>query len=102
MPDVLEMPYRPPVLDSGQPGEKKYTYRLAGNTCLAGDVIGDYSFDTPLRIGDRVTFLDMALYTMVKTNTFNGTPLPDILYRKSDGELVTERTFSYDDFQSRL
>ena len=102
MPDVLEMPYRPPVLDSGQPGEKKYTYRLAGNTCLAGDVIGDYSFDTPLRIGDRVTFLDMALYTMVKTNTFNGTPLPDILYRKSDGELVTVRTFSYDDFKSRL
>ena len=102
MPDVLEMPYRPPVLDSGQPGEKKYTYRLAGNTCLAGDVIGDYSFDMPLRIGDRVTFLDMALYTMVKTNTFNGTPLPDILYRKSDGELVTVRTFSYDDFKSRL
>ena len=102
MPDVLEMPYRPPVLDSGQPGEKKYTYRLAGNTCLAGDVIGDYSFDMPLRIGDRVTFLDMALYTMVKTNTFNGTPLPDILYRKSNGELVTVRTFSYDDFKSRL
>ena len=102
MPDVLEMPYRPPVLDSGQPGEKKYTYRLAGNTCLAGDVIGDYSFDTPLCIGDRVTFLYMALYTMVKTNTFNGTPLPDILYRKSDGELVTVRTFSYDDFKSRL
>lgn len=102
MPDVLEMPYRPPVLGSGQPGEKKYTYRLAGNTCLAGDVIGDYSFDMPLRIGDRVTFLDMALYTMVKTNTFNGTPLPDILYRKSDGELVTVRTFSYDDFKSRL
>ena len=102
MPDVLEMPYRPPVLDSGQPGEKKYTYRLAGNTCLAGDVIGDYSFDMPLRIGDRVTFLDMALYTMVKTNTFNGTPLPDILYRKSNGELLTVRTFSYDDFKSRL
>ena len=69
--------------------KKKYTYRLAGNTCLAGDVIGDYSFDMPLRIGDRVTFLD-------------GTPLPDILYRKSDGELVTVRTFSYDDFKSRL
>ena len=102
MPDVLEMPYRPPVLGSGQPGEKKFTYRLAGNTCLAGDVIGDYSFDSPLAVGDKVTFTDMALYTMVKTNTFNGTPLPDILYRKSDGELVTVRTFSYDDFKSRL
>ena len=102
MPDVLEMPYRPPVLGAGEPGEKKFTYRLAGNTCLAGDVIGDYSFESPLKAGDRVTFLDMALYTMVKTNTFNGTPLPDILFRTSDGELKTIRTFSYSDFKSRL
>ena len=102
MPDVLEMPYRPPVLGAGKPGEKAFTYRLAGNTCLAGDVIGDYSFDSPLKVGDRITFSDMALYTMVKTNTFNGTPLPDILFRTPDGELKTVRTFSYSDFKSRL
>ena len=102
MPDVLEMPYRPPVLGAGEPGEKKFTYRLAGNTCLAGDVMGDYSFDAPLAPGDRVTFADMALYTMVKTNTFNGTPLPAILYLRENGELQTLRTFSYQDFKSRL
>lgn len=102
MPDVLEMPYRPPVKDSGQPGEKKYTYRFAGPTCLAGDVIGDYSFDAPLECGSRIVFEDMALYTMVKTNTFNGMNLPSIVYRKTDGSMELVRSFSYEDFKGRL
>lgn len=102
MPDVLEMPYRPPLMNSGEPNEKEFTYRLGGPTCLAGDVIGDYSFDKPLNEGDKVVFEDMALYTMVKTNTFNGMPLPSILYRKLDGETVTVKTFDYEDFVSRL
>lgn len=102
MPDVIEMPYRPPLMNSGEPNEKAFTYRLGGPTCLAGDVIGDYSFDEPLKEGDRVIFEDMALYTMVKTNTFNGMPLPSILYRKSDGEIITVKTFGYEDFVSRL
>lgn len=102
MPDVLEMPYRPPLMDSGEPNEKEFTYRLGGPTCLAGDVIGDYSFDKPLNEGDKVVFEDMALYTMVKTNTFNGMPLPSILYRKLDGETVTVKTFGYEDFAIRL
>lgn len=102
MPDVIEMPYRPPVMNSGEPNEKEFTYRLGGPTCLAGDVIGDYSFDEPLTEGSRVIFEDMALYTMVKTNTFNGMPLPSILYRKSDGETITVKTFGYEDFVSRL
>lgn len=102
MPDVIEMPYRPPLMNSGEPNEKAFTYRLGGPTCLAGDVIGEYSFDEPLKEGDRVIFEDMALYTMVKTNTFNGMPLPSILYRKSDGEIITVKTFGYEDFVSRL
>lgn len=102
MPDVLEMPYCPPLMNSGEPNEKEFTYRLGGPTCLAGDVIGDYSFDKPLNEGDKVVFEDMALYTMVKTNTFNGMPLPSILYRKLDGETVTVKTFGYEDFVSRL
>lgn len=102
MPDVIEMPYRPPLINSGEPNEKAFTYRLGGPTCLAGDVIGDYSFDEPLKEGDRVIFEDMALYTMVKTNTFNGMPLPSILYRKSNGEIITVKTFGYEDFVSRL
>lgn len=102
MPDVIEMPYRPPLMNSGEPNEKAFTYRLGGPTCLAGDVIGDYSFDGPLKEGDRVVFEDMALYTMVKTNTFNGMPLPSILYRKNDGEIITVKTFGYEDFVSRL
>ena len=102
MPDVLEMPYRPPVMASGEPGEKPWTYRLGGPTCLAGDVIGDYSFEQPLREGSRLVFEDMALYTMVKTNTFNGMPLPDILWRSSDGEIKTVRHFGYSDFKERL
>lgn len=102
MPDVLEMPYRPPVQNSGNPGEKSHTYRLAGPTCLAGDVIGDYSFDTPLREGDMVVFEDMALYTMVKTNTFNGMALPSIALKRTDGSIQCVRTFGYMDFKSRL
>ena len=103
MPDVLEMPYRPPLQNSGEAGEKAYTYRLGGPTCLAGDVIGDYSFDVPLQEGDLLVFEDMALYTMVKTNTFNGLRLPSIAIwdSETDQRRVT-RTFSYEDFRTRL
>ncbi len=102
MPDVLEMPYRPPVKDSGEPNEKAYTYRFAGPTCLAGDVIGDYSFDTPLKEGDYVVFEDMALYTMVKNNTFNGMPLPAIVRRDTQGNFRVVKSFGYEDFRCRL
>lgn len=102
MPDVLEMPYRPPLMHSGGVGEKAYTYRLAGPTCLAGDVIGDYSFDTPLSEGQKLVFEDMALYTMVKTNTFNGMPLPAIVWRDMEGQGWLVRQFGYEDFRSRL
>jgi len=103
MPDVLEMPYRPHVINSGQPGELSHTYRLAGLSCLAGDVIGDYSFKEPLSIGDRLIFTDMAIYSMVKTNTFNGIKLPDIYYYDSGTEEVLHRkTFGYADFRGRL
>ncbi len=102
MPDVLEMPYRPPLKDSGKPHEKAYTYRLAGPTCLAGDVIGDYSFDQPLKKGDRIILEDMALYTMVKTNTFNGMRLPDIAIQKVDGSIQMIKRFGYKDFKYRL
>lgn len=102
MPDVLEMPYRPPVLFSGMPGEKEHAYRLAGPTCLAGDVIGDYSFDHPLAEGEQVVFGDMALYTMVKTNTFNGMILPSIVWRNRDGEEILIKEFGYEDFKGRL
>lgn len=101
MPDVLEMPYRPHILDSAAPHEKEHTYRLAGLTCLAGDVIGDYSFDRELSIGDRLIFCDMAIYSMVKTNTFNGIKLPS-MYVTSDGTSESVRTFSYSDFKNRL
>ena len=102
MPDVLEMPYRPPLKDAGKPGEKRYTYRLAGPTCLAGDVIGDYSFDAPLHSGDRLEFQDMAIYTMVKNNTFNGMKLPDLVLEKEDGRCQMIRRFGYEDFKERL
>lgn len=102
MPDVLEMPYRPHVIGSGMPGEKAYTYRFGGPTCLAGDIIGDYSFDQPLSVGDRLVFCDMAHYTMVKNNTFNGINLPAIVrYREGTG-LEVLKTFTYEDFKSRL
>ncbi len=102
MPDVIEMPYRPPLDRSGEAGEKAYTYRLGGPTCLSGDVIGDYSFDEPLREGDMLRFDDMALYTMVKNNTFNGMPLPSIVVKTVDGEYNTVRSFLYEDFKNRL
>ena len=102
MPDVLEMPYRPPLQKSGQPGEKAYTYRLGGPTCLAGDIIGDYSFEKPLQEGDKLVFEDMAIYSMVKNNTFNGMPLPAIVLRERDGECRIVKKFGYADFKSRL
>lgn len=102
MPDVLEMPYRPPLLASGCEGEKPYTYRLGGPTCLAGDIIGDYSFDEPLEVGDQLIFEDMAIYTMVKNNTFNGICLPSILIARENGDLETVKTFGYEDFKRRL
>jgi len=101
MPDVIEMPYRPPVLGSGEAGEKGHTYRLTGPTCLAGDVIGDYSFDTPLTAGSRVVFGDLAIYSMVKNNTFNGMPLPDI-YAAEHGTPRLVRRFGYEYFKGRL
>ena len=102
MPDVLEMPYRPPLKDAYPAGEKKYTYRLSSLTCLAGDVIGDYSFEKEIHIGDRLLFEDMAIYSMVKNNTFNGIPLPAIVLRKEDGTTETIKEFSYEDFKGRL
>lgn len=102
MPDVLEMPYRPNIIGAGQPGEKPYTYRFGGPTCLAGDIIGDYSFDAPLSVGDRLVFCDMAIYSMVKNNTFNGMPLPSIFLCRKDGGLAIIRKFGYTDFKSRL
>ncbi|MGG3854092.1 carboxynorspermidine decarboxylase [Caldifermentibacillus hisashii] len=102
MPDVLEMPYRPPLFESGEPGEKPYTYRLGGPTCLAGDIIGDYSFDQPLKPCDRLIFGDMAIYTMVKNTTFNGMPLPTIAIKKKDGNCEIIRQFGYEDFKMRL
>lgn len=102
MPDVLEMPYRPPLQDGYEAEEKAYTYRLAGPTCLAGDVIGDYSFAEPLKRGDILTFEDMAIYTMVKNNTFNGMRLPAIVLEDKDGECRVVRQFGYEDFKMRL
>lgn len=102
MPDVLEMPYRPPLKDAGIPGEKPYDYRLSSCTCLAGDIIGDYSFDRELHIGDRLYFEDMAIYSMVKNNTFNGMALPDIARKKCGGQCELIRTFGYEDFKNRL
>ena len=102
MPDVLEMPYRPPLKDSGNAGEKAFTYRLSSCTCLAGDVIGDYSFDKQIHVGDKLCFQDMAIYSMVKNNTFNGIPLPGIAVMKEDGDCELIRTFGYGDFKGRL
>lgn len=103
MPDVLEMPYRPNILGAGAPGEKAHTYRLGGLSCLAGDVIGDYSFDEPLRPGDTIVLLDMAHYTMVKNTTFNGVRLPSIAtYNPADEAVQILRRFSYQDFRTRL
>ena len=102
MPDVLEMPYRPAIIDAGKPDEFPYTYRLGGLTCLAGDIIGDYSFRQPLKPGDRLVFCDMAHYTMVKNNMFNGVNLPTIaLYNEEEGIKII-RKFGYGDFKTRL
>ena len=102
MPDVLEMPYRPPLYGAGEPGELPCTVRLGGPTCLAGDVIGDYSFAAPLQEQDLLLFGDMAIYTMCKNNTFNGMPLPDITVLCKNRELQRLRTFAYADFKQRL
>ncbi len=102
MPDVIEMPYRPPLYNSGEAGEKAFTYRLAGPTCLAGDLIGDYSFDHELKVGDRLVFGDLAIYSMVKNNTFNGMPLPEIIALDANGTWQTVKRFGYEDFKRRL
>ena len=102
MPDVLEMPYRPPLFNAGQPGEKRYTYRLSSCTCLAGDIIGDYGFDHELHIGDRLCFEDMMIYSMVKNNTFNGMPLPDIGILNNHNQYEVIKSFNYQDFKERL
>ena len=101
MPDVLEMPYRPEIIGAGKAGEFNYTYRLGGLTCLAGDVIGDYSFKEPLKSGDRLVFTDMSHYTMVKNNTFNGVNLPSIAFADEDG-IKLLKTFDYEDYKRRL
>lgn len=102
MPDVIEMPYTPPLAGVGKPGEKKFDYTLAGATCLAGDVIGKYSFNAPLKIGDRVKFHDMAIYSFVKNNTFNGMPLPALAVKDKVGDCRIIKKFGYEDFKSRL
>ena len=102
MPDTIIMPYRAEVTGAGQAGEKVYTYRLAGNTCLAGDIMGDYSFDTPLQVGDKIIFEDQMHYTMVKATTFNGIKLPSIAIQKRDGTTEVVREFGYEDFKNRL
>ena len=102
MPDTIIMPYRAEVRDAAKAGEKAYTYRLAGNTCLAGDIMGDYSFDTPLYIGDKIIFEDQMHYTMVKATTFNGIKLPSIAIQRLNGEIDVIRDFEYEDFKARL
>ncbi|MGB5506671.1 MAG: carboxynorspermidine decarboxylase [Sulfurovum sp.] len=102
MPDTIIMPYRAEVRDAGEAGEKKHTYRLAGNTCLAGDIMGDYSFEVPLKIGDKVIFEDQMHYTMVKATTFNGVKLPSIAIKRINGTVEMLREFGYEDFKNRL
>lgn len=103
MPDVLEMPYRPYIINSYEPGEKAHSYRLGGLSCLAGDIIGEYSFDNPLKVGDKLVFTDMAHYSMVKTNTFNGVRLPSIfLYEPDTNSLELIKAFGYEDYKMRL
>ncbi|MFH1248984.1 MAG: carboxynorspermidine decarboxylase [archaeon] len=102
MPDVIAMPYRPNVVGANIPNKKKYTYRLAGNTCLAGDVIGDYSFSKPLKVGDKLIFLDMAIYSMVKNTTFNGINLPSIAIFTKKKKLKVIKEFGYKDYMERL
>jgi carboxynorspermidine decarboxylase len=101
MPDVLLMPYRPHIIKSAQPKQKKYTYRIAGPSCLAGDVMGDYSFDKPLKRGDKLIFSDTALYSIVKSTTFNGINLPDIAVIRDGGNIELVREFGYKDYKGR-
>lgn len=102
MPDVLEIPYKPSILSARMDGNGEYKYRLVGPTCLTGDVIGDYTFDNELRIGDHIVFMNMAIYTMVKNNTFNGVPLPDIAILDKKGKIKVVKKFNYKDFKERL
>ena len=103
MPDVLEMPYRPEIIGAGKAREKAHSYRLGGPSCLAGDIIGDYSFDKPLQVGDRILFTDMAHYTMVKNTTFNGVPLPAIaIYHPEEQRVEVVKEFGYEDYKARL
>jgi carboxynorspermidine decarboxylase len=102
MPDTLAMPYRAEVRGAGLAGEKAYTYRLGGNTCLAGDIMGDYSFDEPLRVGDKVIFEDQIHYTFVKNTTFNGIKLPSLMIKRSNGEYELIKEFGYEDYKKRL
>lgn len=102
MPDTLEMPYRPEIVGAGLPGEQPFTYRLGGLTCLAGDVVGDYSFDHELQVGERLVFLDMSHYTMVKTSNFNGVRLPSIALRHADGSYQLVKRFGYESYRDRL
>ena len=102
MPDTIIMPYRAEVLGAAEANKKAHTYRLAGNTCLAGDIMGDYSFDTPLNIGDKIIFCDQMHYTIVKATTFNGVKLPSIAIQRLNGEIEVVRKFGYEDFKNRL
>ena len=102
MPDVLEVPYRPPILGAGEPGEHAHTYILGGKTCMTGDIIGEYSFEKPLALGDRLIFGDMMQYSFVKNTTFNGAPLPDLAVLDEDGTYRVVRSFGYEAFRSRL
>ena len=102
MPDVLEMPYRPPLRHGFEAGEKAYTYRLSSNTCLTGDIIGDYSFEKPVEIGDKLYFEDMAIYSFVKNNTFNGIVLPSLVLMDKTGDCRIVKSFGYEDFKGRL
>ena len=102
MPDVLEVPYTPPILGAGKPGTHAYTYVLGGKTCMTGDIIGEYSFERPLTVGDRIVFGDMMQYSFVKNTTFNGTPLPDLAMLDEDGTYRVLRSFGYEDFRYRL
>ncbi|HFI0230966.1 TPA: carboxynorspermidine decarboxylase [Streptococcus suis] len=102
MPDVLEMPYRPPLRHGFEAGEKAFTYRLSSNTCLTGDIIGDYSFEKPVEIGDKLYFEDMAIYSFVKNNTFNGIGLPSLVLMDKTGDCRIVKSFGYEDFKGRL
>ncbi len=102
MPEIIETPYRPTVTGAGKPGDKPFTYRLGGCTCLSGDVMGDYSFDKPLKVGDKIVFEDQMHYTMVRSTFFNGVAHPAITTLKIDGKVVVHRTFGYEDFKGRL